>query len=142
MAINQQRQQNNQEDIFLRILEKSIFMKARDKMKMGKKKNEDDAATTKERDYLAPILKKLGIQNPTEVLDEDIAMQVKNEALRNLKERLLTRADIIQRRLDEEQRNLENAYVSVGFEFKGGGQVFEFRCNCHYQFFCLSFSKN
>ena len=101
-AINQQRQQNNQEDIFQRILEKPIFMKARDKMKQGKKKNEDDDATTKERDYLAPTLKKLGIQVDNEILDDDIAMQVKNEALRSLKERLLTRADIIQRRLDEE----------------------------------------
>lgn len=45
----------------MRILEKSIFMKARDKMKQGKKKNEDDSATTKDRDYLAPTLKKLGI---------------------------------------------------------------------------------
>jgi len=106
-AINHQRQQNNQEDIFQRILEKSIYMKARDKMKQGKKKSDDDTATTKERDYLAPILKKLGVQNPTEPMDDDIAMQVKNEALRSLKERLLTRAEIIQRRLDEEQKNLE-----------------------------------
>ena len=88
-------------------------MKARDKMKQGKKKNEDDDQATKERDYLAPTLKKLGIQVDGEVLDDDIAMQVKNEALRSLKERLLTRADIIQRRLDEEQKNLEAAYVST-----------------------------
>lgn len=38
---------------------------------------------------------------------------MKNEALRSLKERLLTRATIIQNRLDQEQQNLENAYVSV-----------------------------
>jgi hypothetical protein len=37
---------------------------------------------------------------------------VKNEALRSLKDRLLTRAEIIQRRLDEEQKKLEDAYVS------------------------------
>ena len=36
-AINQQRSAQNAEDIFERILEKSIYMKARDKMKMGKK---------------------------------------------------------------------------------------------------------
>lgn len=35
-------------------------------------------------------------------LDEEAAISVKNEALRNLKERLLTRAEIIQRRLEEE----------------------------------------
>lgn len=106
-AINQQRQQNNQEDIFLRILEKSIYMKARDKMKQGKKKTDEDAGQTKERDYLAPILKKLGVQNQNEMLDDDIAMQVKNEALRSLKERLLTRAEIIQRRLDDESKHME-----------------------------------
>jgi len=42
---------------------------------------------------------------------------VKNEALRSLKDRLLTRAEIIQRRLDEEQKKLEDAYVSFEFEF-------------------------
>ena len=47
-----------------------------------------------------PILKKLGLEN-TE-LDEESAIAVKNEALRNLKERLLVRAEIIQRRLEEE----------------------------------------
>jgi hypothetical protein len=49
---------------------------------------------------LLPILKKLGLEN-TE-LSEEAAINVKNEALRNLKERLLTRAEIIQRRLEEE----------------------------------------
>jgi len=37
---------------------------------------------------------------------------VQNEALRSLKERLLTRAEIIQRRLEEERRKLELAHVS------------------------------
>ena len=37
-----------------------------------------------------------------QVLEEEAAIQVKNEALRSLKERLLTRATIIQRRLDGE----------------------------------------
>ena len=38
---------------------------------------------------------------------------MKNEALRNLKDRLLMRAEIIQRRLEEEQKNLENAYANL-----------------------------
>lgn len=46
-------------------------------------------------------------------MDEEAAINVKNEALRNLKERLLTRAEIIQRRLEEEQKNLETAYVRI-----------------------------
>jgi hypothetical protein len=36
---------------------------------------------------------------------------VKNEALRSLKERLLTRAEIIQRRLEEEQTNLASKFT-------------------------------
>ena len=111
-AINQQRGAQNAEDIFERILEKSIYMKARDKMKMGKKNDQDDTAQQKEYDFLLPILKKCGFNDQTN-LEEEAAIQVKNEALRSLKERLLTRATIIQRRLDAEQKNLEQAYVSV-----------------------------
>lgn len=79
-------------------------------MKQGKKKDEDDQEKELEKDYLLPILKKLSLENTT--LDEEAAINVKNEALRSLKERLLTRAEIIQRRLEEEQKNLEQAYVS------------------------------
>jgi hypothetical protein len=61
---------------------------------------------------LLPILKKLSLESATE-LDEEAAINVKNEALRNLKERLLTRAEIIQRRLEEEQKALETAYANL-----------------------------
>ena len=61
-----------------------------------------------------PILKKCGYSDAGP-LEEEAAIQVKNEALRSLKERLLTRATIIQNRLDQEQQNLENAYVSISF---------------------------
>jgi hypothetical protein len=69
-------------------------------MKQGKKTDEEETTGTQEKDYLAPILKKLGFG--TQELNEEAAIMVKNEALRNLKERLLTRAEIIQRRLEEE----------------------------------------
>merc|ERR1712032_730673 len=36
-----------------------------------------------------------------------------NEALKNLKERLLTRAEIIQSRLQEEQEKLETAFMNL-----------------------------
>ena len=68
----------------------------------------------KQDDYLAPILKKLSLEDKTD-LDEEAAIHVKNEALKNLKERLLTRAEIIQKRLVEEQRKLEQAFVSYNF---------------------------
>lgn len=46
-------------------------------------------------------------------------MEVKNEALKRLKERLLTRAEIIQRRLEAETKNLEQAFLTL--KRKGDG---------------------
>merc|ERR1712048_731835 len=69
-------------------------------------------------DFLLPILKKLNLQDV--VLEEEPAIAVKNEALRSLKERLLTRAEIIQRRLEEEQ----NALTAKFTEFKRKGETF------------------
>lgn len=88
------------DNLFSKVLEKTIYDKARDKMKQGKKNDEEEQLNEKEKDYLAPILKKLGYNNKE--LNEEAAIMVKNEALRNLKERLLTRAEIIQRRLEDE----------------------------------------
>lgn len=90
------------EDIFTKILEKSIYEKARDRMRQSKKNVDDEAQQQTEKDPLLPILKKLSLENKGE-LDEEAAIHVKNEALKNLKERLLTRAEIIQRRLAQEQ---------------------------------------
>lgn len=81
---------------------------------MKKEQAADDNAdeTEKKRDYLEPILTKLALQG-IEVLEETSAISVRNEALRSLKERLLTRAEIIQRRLETEQKNLETAYQNL-----------------------------
>ncbi len=57
--------------------------------------------------------KKLALEDMG-TLDEEAAIMVKNEALKNLKERLLTRAEIIQQRLQQEQDKLEHAFVSNG----------------------------
>lgn len=100
------------DEVFVKVLEKTIYVKARDKMKQGHKKDESETALEEKRDYLLPILRKLSLQKEAE-LDEEAAINVKNEALRNLKERLLTRAEIIQRRLIEEQKNLELAYGNL-----------------------------
>jgi len=93
------------------VLEKSIYEKARDKLKQDKQKKEDEAEDETKKDYLLPILKKLSLEDKE--LDEEAAINVKNEALKNLKERLLMRAEIIQRRLVEEQNNLENAFAQL-----------------------------
>jgi hypothetical protein len=105
------RQNENIETLFSKVLEKTIYDKARDKMKQGKKTDEEETTGTQEKDYLAPILKKLGFGQQD--LNEEAAIMVKNEALRNLKERLLTRAEIIQRRLEDEQKLLEQAYANL-----------------------------
>lgn len=92
--IQQQRVSPNPEEIFDKILQKSIYEKARDKMKAGKKKDENEAEKHKEPDPLAHILKNLGFEDATQ-LEEEACIAVKNEALRSLKDRLLTRAEII-----------------------------------------------
>jgi hypothetical protein len=92
--------------MFTKILDKSITAKARDKMKQEEAKTkEDEKGADVKHDFLAPILKKLNLEGQKN-LEVESAMAVKNEALRSLKERLLTRAEIIQRRLEEEQNNL------------------------------------
>jgi NADH:ubiquinone oxidoreductase subunit E len=62
-------------------------------MKQDKLKVQDEEQDEKKNDYLLPILKKLQLEDKE--LDEEAAIHVKNEALKNLKERLLTRAEII-----------------------------------------------
>ena len=111
-SIQQLRMQPNPEDIYTKILEKSIYEKARDKMKQKHLKVADEAEEKTEKDYLLPILKKLSLEDKGE-LDEEAAIHVKNEALKNLKERLLTRAEIIQRRLVDEQSKLETAFKNL-----------------------------
>ena len=80
--------------MFSKILIKSITAKARDKMKHEAKKTEEETGKATEHDFLAPILKKLNLMDQPN-LEEEAAIAVKNEALRSLKERLLTRAEII-----------------------------------------------
>jgi len=63
-------------------------------MKNEQIKQEDDSKEEGKKDYLLPILKKLSLEDKGE-LDEEAAIHVKNEALKNLKDRLLTRAEII-----------------------------------------------
>lgn len=77
---------------------------------------------------MAPILKKLNLEKyPT--LEEDAAIAVKNEALRSLKERLLTRAEIIQRRLEDEQNALTQKFT----EFKRKNEILGANDNNAYQ---------
>jgi hypothetical protein len=109
--IHQLRSQGDPKEIFEKLLEKSIYFSAREKGKQDKLKKEDETQDAGEKDYLGPILQKLNLQDKE--LDEESAIHVKNEALKNLKDRLLTRAEIIQRRLQDEQKALETAFASL-----------------------------
>jgi uncharacterized membrane protein YgcG len=71
---------------------------------------EDEAgASSKTRDYLSQFLRQFP---PDKQLARDEALQVKNECLRALKERLIERANIIQARLDEENAELVRRQTS------------------------------
>jgi len=106
------RNSNDTEIIFKDILEKSYYDKARDKMKQGRKKEEEDTGQDDKKDYLHPVLEKL-MYSPNQKLNTEQAMEVKNEALKRLKERLLTRAEIIQRRLEDETNKLQKAFQDL-----------------------------
>ena len=80
-------------------------------MKQDKQKVADEVQDETTQDYLLPILKKMSLENKE--LDEESAIHVKNQALRNLKDRLLVRAEIIQRRLADEQKKLEQAFAQL-----------------------------
>lgn len=100
------------EVIFKDILEKSYYDKARDKMKQGRKKEEENTGEEDKKDFLYPVLEKL-MYTQVEDLTHEQAMEVKNEALKRLKERLLTRAEIIQRRLEDETNKLQKAFQEL-----------------------------
>jgi hypothetical protein len=55
------RMQTNMDEVFVKVLEKTIYVKARDKMKQGHKKDESETALEEKRDYLLPILRKLSL---------------------------------------------------------------------------------
>eukprot|EP01135_Chromosphaera_perkinsii_P002873 Nk52_evm28s229 gene=Nk52_evmTU28s229 len=73
----------------------------RDEMKT--KKSEEDAAD-EEIDYLAPLLVRL--TDPTNLTHED-AIMIREECLRDLKQKLIDRANLIQSRLEEETSELQ-----------------------------------
>ena len=81
-------------------LEKTLAQKARERHQENKKRKEEDAnkdSTTKS--FLYPYLEKLGLLNKKELTVQE-AQKVKTEVMNKLKERLLSRAEIIQQRLE------------------------------------------
>ena len=101
---------DNMENIYTHVLEKTVYEKAREKSKQAHRQAQEEAEDKKEQHFLMPILKKLGYEHLPK-LDMAQAINVKNEALRRLKERLLARADIIQKRIELESDQLKQFYV-------------------------------
>ncbi|KAL4445104.1 hypothetical protein ABPG74_018832 [Tetrahymena malaccensis] len=94
-------------------LEKTLYDKARDRFKESSKKNDDDLAKdAAASDYLYPYLEKRKLLGVSEI-NAQVAMEIKNEVMQKLKERLLSRAEIIQRRLEEQRQVLEQKEAQV-----------------------------
>ena len=86
-------------------LEKSLHDKARDRFKETQLQKEEFGAEAKESDpiYLAIKAKKA----EGRVLSKEEAQEIKSEIMKKLLERLMARADIIQKRLENEKAQLE-----------------------------------
>jgi len=105
--INEYRQTNAIEEANRDVLEKTLHDKAKERYKYANKKKDDEESQDKhEGDYLYPILARKGLLKKEHNLDYKEALEVRNECLSKLKERILARAEIIQKRLEEEKENL------------------------------------
>lgn len=92
-------------------LEKSIYDLAHEQSKDEEKEKSDDADEDKDRnrvDYLSPFLAQ---HTNGKVLTRREAMQAKDDCLATLKERLLERANIIQRHLDDQKAKLDQRRI-------------------------------
>lgn len=88
------------------MLEKTLYDKARDKYKENLRKKDDESGKNADvHDYLYPFLEKAGFLNKNLSMKE--ALEIKNDVMKKLKERLLSRAEIIQKRLEKEREQLE-----------------------------------
>ncbi len=93
-------------------LEKTLYEKAREKYKENlKKKDEESGKGVDMHDYLYPFLEKRGFIHKG--LDFKDAMMIKNDVMGKLKERLLSRAEIIQKRLEKERSALDAAETAM-----------------------------
>lgn len=93
-------------------IERTLYDKAREKHKENlKKKDEESGKGVDIHDYLYPFLEKRGLLN--KVLESKDANAIKSEVMNKLKDRLLSRAEIIQKRLEKERAALENAVTAM-----------------------------
>jgi len=97
----------DKDDIFSKVLEKSITDKAREKSKVIRDKYDDEKGQEgSEIDYIGAAMERLGYG--TQSLTYEEASSVKTEVLNKLKERLIARAEIINKRMQKENEDLVN----------------------------------
>ncbi|CAD8046319.1 unnamed protein product [Paramecium sonneborni] len=90
-------------------LEKTLHDKARERYKETLKKSEEEKQREQaDKDYLYPYLEKRKLQGK-EVLTYNEALEIQKDVMTKLKERLLSRAAIIQKKLEEERAKLDQA---------------------------------
>ncbi|EGR28306.1 hypothetical protein IMG5_178860 [Ichthyophthirius multifiliis] len=94
-------------------LELALHDKARERFKQKAKKNEEQALKdAAQNDYLYNYLEKRGLLNVS-ILTYQNALEVKNEVMQKLKDKLLSRAEIIQKRIEYQKNILEQKEYQV-----------------------------
>ena len=91
----------------LLLIQKTLYDKAREKFKENKAKDEDDQGSGNDDDYLKPFLEKRGLNPSDPVTSYELAVEIKTDVMKKMKERIIARAKIIQERLQKQQSELK-----------------------------------
>jgi len=78
------------------IIEKTLYDKAREKFKENKDKDDDDKGSGDVDDYLRPFLEKRNLNPNDPVTSMEMAVEIKTDVMKKMKERIIARAKIIQ----------------------------------------------
>lgn len=88
-------------------IDKTLYDKAREKFKENRNKEEEEYDQDDANDYLKPFLEKRGLNVTEPINSNEIAVEIKNDVMKKMKERIIARAKIIQERLQKQQDNLK-----------------------------------
>lgn len=88
-------------------IDKTLYDKAREKFKENKARTDDDQLEGDADDYLKPFLEKRGLSTTEPITSLDLAVEIKTDVMKKMKERIIARAKIIQERLQKQQNELK-----------------------------------
>lgn len=88
-------------------IEKTLYDKAREKFKENKARDDEDHGEGDADDYLKPFLEKRGLSTSEPVGTLELAVEIKTDVMKKMKERIIARAKIIQERLQKQQNELK-----------------------------------